>query len=390
MATIGDERERWCVVTGGRGFAARHLVEMLLRSPEWHVRIADLSPSINLESHEETGLLREALRSGRASYASVDLRLKRQVLKAFHGAEVVFHMAAPDSSINNFQLHFSVNVEGTKNVIDACIECKVKRLIYTSSPSVVFDGVHGIYNGEESMPYPLKFNDSYSETKAEAEKLVLKANGKNGLLTSCIRPSSIFGPGDRLLVPSLVAAARAGKSKLSSCMLMLVHAETRKPHAAYLSFAGFPLHASTIVSRASKKRNSNLLHDFHLSTNKVSIRVSYHLCIRAKHRFCVFFSISVFLANLIGQSNARVHHFAILPIGFLCAAIYFHGGPPRIRCLGDGDVRQTDDEAFDCPGGPHGPHRSRLFLYAATTNLLVLLSCGGTEPPPAIPSSVLL
>ena len=45
---------------------------------------------------------------------------------------------------------------GTKNVIDACIECKVKRLIYTSSPSVVFDGVHGIFNGDETMPYPDK------------------------------------------------------------------------------------------------------------------------------------------------------------------------------------------------------------------------------------------
>jgi sterol-4alpha-carboxylate 3-dehydrogenase (decarboxylating) len=45
-------------------------------------------------------------------------------------------------------------VEGTKNVIDACVELKVKRLIYTSSPSVVFDGVHGIHNGNESLPYP--------------------------------------------------------------------------------------------------------------------------------------------------------------------------------------------------------------------------------------------
>ncbi|GAY37535.1 hypothetical protein CUMW_029740 [Citrus unshiu] len=56
-------------------------------------------------------------------------------------------------------------------------------------------------------------NDFYSATKAEGEALVIKANGTNGLLTCCIRPSSIFGPGDRLLVPSLVAAARAGKSK---------------------------------------------------------------------------------------------------------------------------------------------------------------------------------
>jgi nucleoside-diphosphate-sugar epimerase len=44
--------------------------------------------------------------------------------------------------------------EGTKNVIDACVELKVKRLVYTSSPSVVFDGIHGIHNGSESLPYP--------------------------------------------------------------------------------------------------------------------------------------------------------------------------------------------------------------------------------------------
>ncbi|WOL02646.1 3beta-hydroxysteroid-dehydrogenase/decarboxylase [Canna indica] len=209
----GGEAERWCVVTGGRGFAARHLVEMLLRSDDWCVRVADLAPSISLDPQEESGALGDALRSARAVYVSADLRNKDQVVKAFEGTEVVFHMAAPDSSINNYQLHYSVNVEGTKNVIDACVECKVKRLIYTSSPSVVFDGVHGIFNGEESMPYPNQFNDSYSQTKAEGEKLVVKANGRNGLLTCCIRPSSIFGPGDRLMVPSLAAAAKAGKSK---------------------------------------------------------------------------------------------------------------------------------------------------------------------------------
>ncbi|PWA75698.1 3beta-hydroxysteroid-dehydrogenase/decarboxylase isoform 2 [Artemisia annua] len=206
-------KERWCVVTGGRGFAARHLVEMLIRYEIYSVRIADLGPEIKLETHEEKGSLGQALRLGRAQYVSMDLRDQSQVEKACEGAEVVFHMAAPDSSINNYKLHHSVNVQGTKNVIDACTKLNVKRLIYTSSPSVVFDGVHGIYNGEESMPYPSKHNDSYSETKAEGEALVIKANGVNGLLTCCIRPSSIFGPGDKLLVPSLVAAARAGKSK---------------------------------------------------------------------------------------------------------------------------------------------------------------------------------
>ncbi|XP_024969446.1 3beta-hydroxysteroid-dehydrogenase/decarboxylase-like [Cynara cardunculus var. scolymus] len=206
-------QERWCVVTGGRGFAARHLVDMLIRYEIYSVRIADLAPDIKLETHEEKGNLGQALRLGRAQYVSMDLCDKSQVNKACEGAEVVFHMAAPDSSINNYKLHYAVNVQGTKNVIDACTKLNVKRLIYTSSPSVVFDGVHGIYNGDESLPYAAKHNDSYSETKAEGEALVIKANGINGLLTCCIRPSSIFGPGDKLLVPSLVAAARAGKSK---------------------------------------------------------------------------------------------------------------------------------------------------------------------------------
>ncbi|KAJ8549824.1 hypothetical protein K7X08_033531 [Anisodus acutangulus] len=210
---MGEGQVKWCVVTGGRGFAARHLVEMLTRYEIYHVRIADLGPTIKLEPSEEKGTLGNALQSGRAVYVSMDLLNKSQVLKACEGAEVVFHMAAPDSSINSYKLHYSVNVQGTQNIIDACVELKVKRLIYTSSPSVVFDGVNGILDGDESLPYPAKHNDSYSATKAEGEALVIKSNGTKGLLTCCIRPSSIFGPGDRLLVPSLVAAARAGKSK---------------------------------------------------------------------------------------------------------------------------------------------------------------------------------
>nr|XP_017246119.1 PREDICTED: 3beta-hydroxysteroid-dehydrogenase/decarboxylase-like [Daucus carota subsp. sativus] len=211
---VAEPQQRsWCVVTGGRGFAARHLVEMLIRCDTFCVRIADLGPKINLDPSEESGALAQALQSGRASYVSADLRDKSQVLKACEGAEVVFHMAAPDSSINNHKLHQSVNVQGTMNVIEVCVELKVKRLIYTSSSSVVFDGVNGTLNGDETLPYPTKHNDSYSATKADGEALVIKANGVDGLLTCCLRPSGIFGPGDKLFVPSIVNAARAGKSK---------------------------------------------------------------------------------------------------------------------------------------------------------------------------------
>lgn len=135
------------MVTGGRGFAARHLVEMLIKYNMFSVRIVDLGSCIELEASEEQGILGEALRSGRAQYVAADLRDKAQVLKgcdsfrtflaalfisvlfvksdcnvnlnvaAFEGAEVVFHMAAPNSSINNYKLHYSVNVEGSNHLV---------------------------------------------------------------------------------------------------------------------------------------------------------------------------------------------------------------------------------------------------------------------------------
>ena len=76
-----SSQERWCVVTGGRGFAARHLVEILIRYEMFCVRIADLGPSIKLEPYEEEGTLGKALDSGRVQYVSTDLRDKAQVLK---------------------------------------------------------------------------------------------------------------------------------------------------------------------------------------------------------------------------------------------------------------------------------------------------------------------
>ncbi|OQU92432.1 3beta-hydroxysteroid-dehydrogenase/decarboxylase isoform X2 [Sorghum bicolor] len=199
----GSESEaRWCAVTGGRGFMARHLVAALLRSGEWRVRVTDLASTVVLGPGEMEGLLGDALRDGRAVYASVDVCNLEQLTKAFEGVDVVFHTAAADPSKNDLQLHHKVNVEGTKNVIDACRICKVKRLIHTSSCCVVFDGIHGLFDVNESLPYPDKFSDAYAQTKAEAEKLVIKANCTNGLLTCCLRPGAIFGLGD-IVIPNL-------------------------------------------------------------------------------------------------------------------------------------------------------------------------------------------
>lgn len=77
----GDEK--WCLVTGGRGFAARHLVAMLIKYGMFSVRITDLGPTIKLDADEVNGVLGEALKSGRAECVSADLRDKAQVLKGY-------------------------------------------------------------------------------------------------------------------------------------------------------------------------------------------------------------------------------------------------------------------------------------------------------------------
>jgi 2-alkyl-3-oxoalkanoate reductase len=124
---------------------------------------------------------------------------------AAEGCDVVFHVAAKAGVWGPFQEYHRANVVGTRNVLDACRKAGVGRLVYTSSPSVVFNGrdMEGV---DESAPYPDHFEAPYPATKAEAERLVLAANGGT-LATVALRPHLIWGPGDNHLVPRIVARA---------------------------------------------------------------------------------------------------------------------------------------------------------------------------------------
>lgn len=99
---------------------------------------------------------------------------------------------------------------GTKNVIDCCKAEGVRRLVYTSSASVVFDGTHQA-NLDESFSPPSTL-DAYTQSKLRGETVLLNANG-NDLCTVSIRPHGIFGPRDPHFVPALAKAGAAGKSK---------------------------------------------------------------------------------------------------------------------------------------------------------------------------------
>ncbi|KAJ1679506.1 hypothetical protein EV182_001908 [Spiromyces aspiralis] len=121
----------------------------------------------------------------------------------------VFHTASPIMKAPP-TLHYKVNVEGTRVVLEACRKCGVHNLVYTSSASVVYSGKPLEYV-DESVPYADPFADYYSETKAIAEKMVLDTNGtgkEGSLRTVALRPSGIFGPGDRQTTPGALLAQR--------------------------------------------------------------------------------------------------------------------------------------------------------------------------------------
>lgn len=89
-------------------------------------------------------------------------------------------------------MYWKVNVDGTKAVIAAAIEAGVRKLVFTSSAGVVFNG-SDIIDIDERLPPPTEPLDAYNESKAKAEEAVLEANGKGGLLTVALRPAGIFG-----------------------------------------------------------------------------------------------------------------------------------------------------------------------------------------------------
>jgi nucleoside-diphosphate-sugar epimerase len=121
----------------------------------------------------------------------------------------VFHIAAKAGVWGPADEYQRANVTGTENVIQACREFGIRKLIYTSSPSVVYLGVDeaGI---DESTPYPDTYLTEYPRTKAIAERMVLTANSPQ-LATVALRPHLIWGPGDKHLVPRLIVRAKYGR-----------------------------------------------------------------------------------------------------------------------------------------------------------------------------------
>ena len=139
-----------------------------------------------------------------AEVISADLRDHETILAACRGMDRVCHSGALSSPWGKRCDFEAINVGGTAHVLEGCLAHGVQRLVYISSPSVLFDG-QDQENLTEEAPYPARFISVYSETKKRGEELVNAARSK--IETVILRPKAIFGPGDTALLPRLLAAA---------------------------------------------------------------------------------------------------------------------------------------------------------------------------------------
>jgi len=184
------------LVTGANGFLGRHIVEQLLARGDT-VRCLCRRNDASLQNLGTELVL-------------ADIRERDKVMAACRGVDTVMHVAAVAGIWGSWEHFYSTNTQGTEHVIAGCRQHGVARLIYTSSPSVTFDGTpqEGI---DESAPYASRWLCHYPHTKALAEQAVLSANGEGALLTCSLRPHLIWGPHDRHLVPRLIQRARTGQ-----------------------------------------------------------------------------------------------------------------------------------------------------------------------------------
>ena len=129
---------------------------------------------------------------------------------ACRGVNAVIHTAALAGVWGPAHLYEEANVTATENLLQACRRRGIGAFVFTSSPSVTFDGTAQRYI-DESAPYPTRWLCHYPRTKAIAEQKVLNANDPSTFATCSLRPHLIWGSGDPHLVPRVVERCRTGK-----------------------------------------------------------------------------------------------------------------------------------------------------------------------------------
>jgi len=185
-------------ITGAGGFIGGRLAERLLATGR-PVRALSRRP------------LPDLARLG-AEVVIGDLLDRASLARGCTGAGTVFHVAGRVGVWGPADDFFRVNVGGTESLLAAARTAGASRFVYTSSPSVVYNG-GDLAGVDESAPLCTDAPCAYPTSKAAAEKLVLAANAP-GFATTALRPHLVWGPGDRNVVPRVLALAGTGRLRI--------------------------------------------------------------------------------------------------------------------------------------------------------------------------------
>lgn len=199
------------IVTGSDGFIGSHLVETLMDAG-YQVRAFVLYNSFNswgwLDTFPKERLKEIEIYPG-------DVRDQRGVRRAVAGMDIVFHLAALIGipfSYHSPDLYIDTNVRGTLNILEACRDDDVERVLVTSTSEV--------YGTARYVPidegHPLQGQSPYSASKIGADKIAESFHLSFGLPVITARPFNTYGPRQsaRAVIPTIISQILAGNRRI--------------------------------------------------------------------------------------------------------------------------------------------------------------------------------
>ncbi|MBC8490116.1 MAG: NAD-dependent epimerase/dehydratase family protein [Bacteroidetes bacterium] len=189
-------------VTGASGFIGTRIVRSLL-TRNYNVRagVHNLSKVKAIQNNPDFEVV------------EIDICNKNSLKHVFDGVDFLYHFAASVNSKLPAEKLYHVNVEGTRNTWEAASQAGVKKTLYCSSTAV-----YGLLSKKEKMiteDVPARAVEPYGNSKLEGEKIVNKIRKAKGLNSIIIRPTAVFGPGERSTFGKLLKGAAYSKLLLS-------------------------------------------------------------------------------------------------------------------------------------------------------------------------------
>jgi nucleoside-diphosphate-sugar epimerase len=194
---IDPSREDVCLITGATGFIGGRLAERLAREG-YPVRCL-VRASSDTSRLEKLGV----------EIADGDLTDARSLVRAVQGCRYVLHCGALVSDWATTEEITRINVDGTRNLLEASAGASVRRVVHFSTTDV-----YGYPDGAVDETYaPTRFSNWYAQTKRDAEAEVARVSQAGALEAVILRPATVYGPGSEDVVGE-IARAMQGRHML--------------------------------------------------------------------------------------------------------------------------------------------------------------------------------